>query len=125
MEVFDSLAALREGDAFEELEWLDFGSCGFLNPPYSDINPWGCAALSNAQGGFTTVALLPYTPDVKWWYWVEQAQEVRRIPHRVKYLTHGGLKATTPMFPSCVVIWRPQPRLTQPYPPRYVTWDYR
>lgn len=136
MGVEDSLYALREpvpdhyinAEGFQ-LTWADIVAArglaptGFLNMPYSDINPWGCCAAS--APGFTTVALMPYTPDARWWYWVEMAAEVRRIPHRVRYRERDGVRSKTPMFPSCIVIWRPQPGLKGPHPPRYVTWDYR
>jgi hypothetical protein len=104
---------------------------GFCNPPYSDIAPFLTVAISEAIQGFTSVHLIPYTPDTRWWNLVLLSAEVRRIPHRVKFDMPPGsvdkhgkpVKYTTPMFPSCVVVYRPRPGVLGNPGPRYVDWD--
>jgi phage N-6-adenine-methyltransferase len=109
-------------------QWLcAFRRVGFCNPPYSNIEPFVAKAVDEAsrRNGFTSVFLLPYSPDVRWWSHVEHAVEIRRIPHRVRFLLRDGRPLGSPTFPSCVVVFRPQPGIVQPSPPRHVTWDYR
>lgn len=104
-----------------------FGLTAFLNPPYSSdlIAPFLAKAVEEAAIGMVIVALVPYTPDVRWWAHVEHATEIRRIPHRVPYLQADGTTKAGAMFPSCVAVFRPQPGVVQPAAPRYVTWTWR
>ena len=50
------------------VDWLEFAKSkqllpiGWLNPPYSDIDPWMTKAVEQAQKGFTAVILVP-TPN--------------------------------------------------------------
>lgn len=39
--------------------WIEHGSTGFCNPPYSKIDPWINKAIEEADHGFTTVFLIP------------------------------------------------------------------
>lgn len=99
---------------------------GFLNPPYSSqiIGPFMEKAAYEASLGFLTVALVPDTPDTKWYRCTEWATEIRHIPHRVPYLKADGTTKAGAMFPSCVVVFRPQPGVRHGSP-RHVTWSYR
>lgn len=99
---------------------------GFLNPPYSTerIKRFLDKALRASRHGFTTVALVPYTPDTRWWHFVEQSAEIRSMPHRVPYLKADGVTKTGAMFPSAVVIFRPQPGVVKG-DPRRVVWSWR
>lgn len=105
--------------------WTDFDR-GFLNPPYSQgqIARFLGKAILEMTRGFTTVALLPDTHDTHWYRLLDAAAEIRRIPHRVKYLKADGVTAAGAMFPSCVAVFRPQPGVRDPRP-RIVTWSYR
>jgi hypothetical protein len=100
---------------------------GFLNPPYSSalIKAFLAKALAETAHWCTTVALVPDTPDTQWYQYLHGAQEIRHIPHRVRYLKADGVTAAGAMFPSCVAIFRPQPGVRQPAGPRHVTWSYR
>lgn len=99
---------------------------GFLNPPYSSslIRLFMAKAAAETEYGFTTVALVPYTPDTQWWQCTYAAAEIREIPHRVGYLKADGHTKAHAMFPSAVVIFRPQPGIVRGEP-RRVVWDYR
>lgn len=99
----------------------------WINPPYSSdlIKRFlECVVVESALG-LTIVALVPYSPDTRWWTFVERAVEIRRIPHRVPYLKADGTTKAGAMFPSCVAIFRPQPGVLPPASPRYVTWTWR
>lgn len=108
------------------VRWSDYGSRGFLNPPYSSalIMTFVQKAAAEAGQGFTSVVLTPYTPDTRWWSWTKEASEIREIPHRVKYLKADGTTPAGAMFPSAVVVFRPQPGILRGEP-RRVVWTYR
>lgn len=108
------------------VSWSEFGRRGFLNPPYSSalIAAFMAKAAAEAREGFTTVALTPYTPDTQWWQQTQHAAEIREIPHRVPYLKADGVTKTGAMFPSAIVVFRPQPGIVRG-DPRRVVWTYR
>lgn len=90
------------------------GHTVWLNPPYSDIDPWLAKARKAVRlGGATVVALLPCVPDRKWWaaHVEDEASEVRFLTRsllktgRVHFEREDGTAARAP-FPSCVVVYR-------------------
>lgn len=99
---------------------------GFLNSPYSAalIAQFIEKAALESDRGFTTVALTPFDPSTRWWQWTRRATEIRAIPHRVGYLKADGTTKAGAMFPSCVVVFRPQPGIVRAQP-RHVVWTYR
>lgn len=98
---------------------------GYLNAPYSAgfLDAFLAKAVEEAAQGFTTVALTPYTPDVRWWRRTDDAAEIREIPHRVGYLTPDGQAKAGAMFASAALVFRPQPGVLRGQP-RRVVWDY-
>lgn len=110
------------------VSWVDenLGRRGFLNPPYSAklIVRFVEKAAREAAAGFMTVALLPCDPSTRWWQFTRSAVEIREIPHRVGYLKADGTTKAGAMFPSCVVVFRPQPGIVRAQP-RRVVWTYR
>lgn len=106
--------------------WLDWGHTGFLNPPYSAalIGPFMQKAAEEAARGFTTVALVKLDPSTRWWAWTRFAVEIREIKGRVKFLKADGVKKAGAMFPSAVLVFRPQPGILRAQP-RRVVWSYR
>lgn len=105
--------------------WTDYGRRGFLNCPYSAamVAAFAAKARDEAERGFTTVALLPYTPSTQWWAHTHVAAEIRELPARVKYLKADGTSPASAMFPSAVVLWRPQPGVIRGEP-RRVVWTF-
>lgn len=99
---------------------------GFLNPPYSStlIPQFVEKAVEETREGFGAATLLPDTHDTRWYRHLRWAAEIRRIPHRVPYLTADGVTKAGAMFPSCVAIFRPQPGVRHPQP-RVVEWSWR
>lgn len=90
------------------LEWRNFGSVGFMNPPYGrEIGEWTSYARKSTFLNFTTVGLLPSRTDTKWWHRdvIDAKAEVRFLKGR---LTFEGAPHPAP-FPSAVVIWRANP----------------
>jgi phage N-6-adenine-methyltransferase len=104
--------------------WTGWNAC-WMNPPYSETGKWVRKAADEAQNGATVVGLIPFMPSEGWWQHVERSVEVRRIPHRIKFLNPDGTQAGTARFASAVVVWRPQPGISGYAPPRYVTWSWR
>lgn len=104
--------------------WSSWGTW-FMNHPYSASGAWIRKAAEQGEFG-AGVGLIPYMPSESWWGVVDDtAAEVRRIPHRVKFMQPDGTYRDTARFPSAVVVWRPRVGLVGPTRPRYVTWDYR
>jgi phage N-6-adenine-methyltransferase len=117
-------------DAFA-LDWYEALSttgsdAAYVNPPYSKCEQWlaRCAEQIQQMTACVIVALVPYTPDTRWWRHTQSAVEIREIPHRVKYLKADGQTKAGAMFPSAVVIYRPQPGVRRGSP-RRVTWTWR
>jgi site-specific DNA-methyltransferase (adenine-specific) len=84
----------------------------FLNPPYSAalINAFMKKAYEESSKGAIVVCLVPVSGD-KWWIdYALKAQEIRYIRGRVKFVGYdedGNQVNGSPMFSSCVVIFRP------------------
>ncbi len=100
---------------------------GFCNPPYSAalIKRFARKVAEEAAAGFTTVMLVKLDPSTQWWAWMRFAVEIREIDHRVPFLAADGVtKAAGAMFPSAVVVFRPQPGILRAQP-RRVVWSYR
>lgn len=106
--------------------WAEVARFGFLNPPYSAalVKRFVDKAAAEAMQGFTTVALLKYDPSTQWWEATRTATEIREIQGRVPFLKADGSSAGGAMFPSAVVVWRPQPGIVRAQP-RRVTWTWR
>ena len=89
-------------DGLEE-PW--FGKA-FVNPPYGrDIWRWieKCHYEVTRGTAELVVALLPVSPDTRWWQtWVSQATEVRFLKGRVTFV---GAAGPAP-FASAIVVWR-------------------
>ena len=117
-------------DAVRMLTWGSGEVC-WMNPPYSrdlgiDITPFIDAAESaSLLDNNLVVGLIPARTDTRWWHAhiMGSADEVRLIPHRVKFLRPDGTRAESATFPSAVVIWRPPGKLRN-RSTRFVTWDY-
>lgn len=104
---------------------------GFFNPPFSrdaglPIEPWVRKAYQESLlCGFTSFGLIPVRTSTKWWNdWVMVADEIRTIPHRVKFLYPDGSEGTSAPFDSCVAVWRPRGGRPSSTPPRFFPWDY-
>ena len=82
-------------------EHIEFGSAGWMNPPYGrEIGKW-CERAATC--GRTIVGLLPARTDTKYFHkWIYHRAEIRFIKGRLKF---GDAKNSAP-FPSMLVIWR-------------------
>ncbi len=82
---------------------IDWGSCNFVNPPYSEISKWVEKAYNENKKGKTVVMLIPSRTDTKWWHeYIMKANEIRFIKGRLKF---SGHKNSAP-FPSAVVVFK-------------------
>jgi DNA (cytosine-5)-methyltransferase 1 len=106
--------------------WHEVASVGYLNPPYSAalIGRFVKKAAQEAQHGFTTVMLVKHDPSTRWWEWTRSAVEIREVQGRVPFVTADGVTKAGAMFPSAVVVFRPQPGIVRGQP-RRVVWTYR
>lgn len=74
----------------------------WMNPPYGqEIVKWVKKAYLESLRGSLVVALLPARTDTRWWHeFVMEADEIRLIKGRVRFVGYGPAP-----FPSCIVIW--------------------
>jgi phage N-6-adenine-methyltransferase len=97
----------------------------WMNPPYSDPNPWIRKARDEAKKGSTVVCLLKLDPTTKIWKeCIQEAYnanpypgvEVIYWPKRIKFVAPPGLiskktgklvKSCTAAFPSVIIVFRP------------------
>lgn len=100
-------------DAFS-VDWLDFARAqgaapmGFLNPPYSDIDPWMVKAVEQAKRGFTTVMLVPAdNGEDRYGAHVHGvASEYRAITGRIAFLNAEGVPISGNTRGSALVVYR-------------------
>ena len=83
----------------------EWGSCNFLNPPYSQIKMWLQKALMEYRKGKTVVALLPSRTGTDWFHEcvLPHATEIRFIRGRLQF-DNCGVNAP---FDSMIVIYQP------------------
>lgn len=86
----------------------------WMNPPYSDIEPWTKKALAESQDGALVVALLPVRTDLLWFHRdvLAAGAEIRFVRGRIRFGRHGiGLPMwVTAPHPSMIVVWSPNAR---------------
>ena len=99
-----------------DVEWTGQRAV-WLNPPYSNIGPWLAKAHDAASWGAVIVALVPCTPDRKWWAeYVEGRCEVRYVTRntpgtvagRVAFIANETASPRRAPFPSAILIYRSQ-----------------
>jgi hypothetical protein len=82
---------------------IDWGTCNFVNPPYSDISKWCKKAYEEAAKGKTVVMLIPSRTDTRYWHdYIMKANEIRFLRGRLKF---GNSKHSAP-FPSAVIVFK-------------------
>ena len=88
---------------FNGLE-CDWGSCNFLNPPYSQIKIWLKKALNEHGKSRTVVALLPSRTGTDWFHEcvLPYAAEIRFIRGRLQF-DNCGVNAP---FDSMIVVYQ-------------------
>ena len=79
------------------------GAC-WMNPPYSQMEPWMRKAYESSLLGATVACLVPVRSDLGWWHDYAMRGEIRFIRGRLAF--GGRYKAS---FPSAVVVFRGAP----------------
>jgi len=80
----------------------EWGTRTFMNPPYSNIEPWVHKAWLESRKGKLIVGLLRGDTSTRWFHqWVLGKAEIRFMRGRVKF---GGKNKAAP-FPSIIAIW--------------------
>lgn len=83
----------------------DWGTSNYVNPPYSDKEPWIRKAIEEQRKGHLTVMLLPVDTSTAWFHdlILPNCAEIRYLRGR---LTFPGNKRPA-AFPSMVCVFRP------------------
>lgn len=98
---FDDDPCPLKGELLSDGLSRDWGSVVFMNPPYSDPEPWVRRAYESSLQGKTVVALLRGDTSTQWFHeWVLPYAELRFIKGRVCF---NGQPAP---FASLIAIWR-------------------
>jgi len=82
---------------------IEWGSCSFVNPPYSKLKLWCKKAYEESLKGKVVVMLIPSRTDtVAWHEYCMKASEIRFIKGRLKF----GNSTNSAPFPSAVIIFK-------------------
>lgn len=86
----------------------EWGSVNFINPPYSEIQPWITKAIEQHKLGKTSVMLLPSDTSVKWFKDAfDSCNEVRFISGRISFINADTQKPVSGNNKGSVLfIWR-------------------
>ena len=86
----------------------DWGTCNFVNPPYSDIAKWVKKAHLEATKGNKSVMLIPSRTDTRYFHdYIYKKYEIEFLKGRLKFVDPENVKKK-PMpspFPSMLVIF--------------------
>ena len=99
------------------------------------IENWVQKAWEESQTHIV-VGLLPASEQTEWWLrWIWQgmgaggmvhrATEIRKIPHRVSFLSPDGCKQGNAAVNHAIVIWKPPCGYIEPWQPTVRYWEYR
>ena len=96
-----------EGESADSLE-MEWGARNWVNPPYSNLNPWLEKSYKEYKKDKLICMLLPVRTDTEWFHkWVPKATELRFIKKRL-YFGDGTAFGKFPApFYSCLLIFIP------------------
>lgn len=113
----------KEDDALSQ-DWRAKGGRGFLNPPYSKIDPWVEKAVLAQVCGFLTVMVMPScNGEDRFQHVFSYASEIIDIVGRVAFLTPDGKEVKGNTRGSSVYIFDPA-RISAPCHRWWVMRDY-
>ena len=71
--------------------WFTSGRWAWLNPPFSDIEPWVMKAVSEAKKGANIVMLVPSSVGSNWWKeWVDRQAYISHLNGRLTFVGADG-----------------------------------
>lgn len=86
-----------------EVDWTNFSGI-FVNPPFSDIEPWIKKADDSVGHLNRVVMLVPVRTDQPWWHKYTANATIVWIQGRVQYINHTtGAPGKAPAFSSCLL----------------------
>lgn len=93
----------EKAEAIEDGLSSEWGTCTFVNPPYSEIELWCNKAVREWGKGKTVVMLIPSRTDTRYWHdYIMKASEIRFCRGRLRF---GGAANSAP-FPSAIIIFK-------------------
>ena len=106
-------------DALKDEHSWDVDGWSWLNPPYSNLEPWTRKACFEAANGAKIAILLPASVGSNWWRnWVNGKAVVLFLNGR---LTFVGEKAPYPKDSALLLYWGG----VTPALARYSVWDWK
>jgi phage N-6-adenine-methyltransferase len=84
---------------------IDWGSCNFVNPPYSETEKWVKKAVEEHKKGKTVIMLLRLDASTKWFRnLVLPNAEIRLFDDRLHFINTKGISCRSP-FSSILVVF--------------------
>jgi len=88
--------------------WHEWGTYGWLNPPYSNLTPWiRKAVLEAMEHNFHTTMLLPAPAGAEWTQELNSATELIFIVGRISFIRPNGVVAKGNTGGSVFAIFNP------------------
>lgn len=101
--VYAMYYSLDNGDNGLTLPWCRVG-INFCNPPFSQAGAWVCKSIEEARRGCTSLLLLPYRAEAKWFFRHKHMFDVTLIVPRLNYYDPSvGKIIVGASFASCVM----------------------
>ena len=83
-----------------------WGTSNFVNPPYSDIEPWAKKCREEQLKGNLSVLLIPSRTSTHYFHdWILPFAELRFLRGRVKFLNQDGQQQQAAPFASVVCVY--------------------
>lgn len=86
-------------------DWTTYGDVGFLNPPYSNIDPFVLKAIEEAKWGFITIMLIPTLNGEARDEWLLDHGKITNIVGRIAFVDAHGNKKTGNNRGSMIVVF--------------------
>jgi len=107
-------AVIQVCPPFDGLAYLDLlaknrhsheGVIGWLNPPYSDVEPWFRRAHTLSRKGQMWFGVVPHAPHIQ--AWRHYGPDLAWSLGRVRFVPPPGVAESSPTQEHDLVLWRP------------------
>lgn len=92
-------------DALSPIPWAAYGNRLWMNPPYGRaLSKWMARTHAEWLNGLDITCLIPARTDTAYWHdYVMQADEIRFVRGRIRFLDESGQATNAAPFPSAII----------------------